>query len=143
MFGSWTTLFKVFAAILCYSSDSAAYASPILTARRFRECFDEHDNPIPCPQSKWSKTKIIIICTVVGVVLLLMVASYIMKYRRTETMRVLARPSTITGRYPQSTVSRPTSSPQKDETAAPPYKLSESDAALIPPPPAYTPSYKL
>ncbi|GAW00342.1 hypothetical protein LENED_001855 [Lentinula edodes] len=139
---------KTSLAILCYLMQHVDAAS--IAQRQTRVCFDENDNPITCPRSKWSKAKIIIICTIVGVVLVLMITTYIIKNRRIQPIRPWTNPSRIqTGLnrsypLPDSTFvippSRDTSS-QKDNKSLRPYSVSEPDTALIPPPPAYTPTH--
>ncbi|KAJ3876107.1 hypothetical protein F5051DRAFT_454061 [Lentinula edodes] len=135
-------------AILCYLTQHVDAAS--IAQRQTRVCFDENDNPITCPRSKWSKAKIIIICTIVGVVLLLMITSYIIKNRRTQPIRPWTSPLRVqTGPnrsypHPNSTFVTPPfreTSSQKDNKSLRPYSVSEPDIALIPPPPAYTPTH--
>ncbi|KAJ3781699.1 hypothetical protein GGU10DRAFT_365901 [Lentinula aff. detonsa] len=137
MLGLWPTL--NFLVVFCHLMHGID-ATPLVARRA---CFDENDNPTACPQAKWSKSKIIIICTIVGIVLILMIASYIVKYRRTQRqiIRPLARPLTVRA-YPQldsqsTFLPRRSESPQKGQ-ALQPYVVSESDTSIVPPPPAYT-----
>ncbi|KAJ3749227.1 hypothetical protein DFH05DRAFT_658553 [Lentinula detonsa] len=135
MFGLWPTL--NFLVVFCHLMHGI-YATPLVARRA---CFDENDNPTACPQAKWSKSKIIIICTIVGIVLILMIASYIVKYRRTQRqiIRPLARPLTVRA-FPQlarTSLPRRSESPQKGQVVQP-YVVSESDTSIVPPPPAYT-----
>ncbi|KAJ3933077.1 MAG: hypothetical protein NXY57DRAFT_974273 [Lentinula lateritia] len=135
-------------AILCYLMQHVNAAS--IAQRQTRVCFDENDNPITCPRSKWSKAKIIIICTIVGVVLLLMIISYIIKNRRIQPIRPWTSPLRVqTGLnrsypHPDSNVVIPPfreTSSQNDNKSLRPYSVSQSDTGLIPPPPAYTPTH--
>ncbi|KAJ3810394.1 hypothetical protein F5876DRAFT_76812 [Lentinula aff. lateritia] len=138
---------KMSLAILCYLMQHVDAAS--IAQRQARVCFDDNDNPITCPRSKWSKAKIIIICTIVGVVLLLMIISYIIKNRRIQPIR--PRTSLLRVQTPLNrTYPRPDSNAvipsrelfsQKDNKSLHSYSVSESDTALIPPPPAYTPTH--
>ncbi|KAJ4468333.1 hypothetical protein J3R30DRAFT_3560936 [Lentinula aciculospora] len=130
-------------AILCHLTQTSD-ALPI-SSRQTRTCFDENDNPIACPQAKWSKAKIIIICTIVGIVLFLIIASYIIKTRRVQPMRPLGGPLRVqpTREYPQPESLPYGTGPLQKDKIVHPYIVSEQDVALIPPPPAYTPTYKL
>ncbi|KAJ4000610.1 hypothetical protein F5050DRAFT_1803951 [Lentinula boryana] len=133
MLGLWPTLnFLVVFCHLMHGIDAIP-----LVERRSRACFDENDNPTACPQSTWSKSKIVIICTIV--------ASYIVKYRRMQRQIIqpLARPLAVRA-YPQldsqsTFLPRRSESPQKDQVVQP-YTVSEPDTPIVPPPPAYTPS---
>ncbi|KIK68867.1 hypothetical protein GYMLUDRAFT_623233 [Collybiopsis luxurians FD-317 M1] len=119
-------------------------ATPLVPRRITTQttCFDENNHSIPC-QNHSSKTKAIIIVVLFSVAVFSMFACYCFKtskYPSTRRMRPLhVRVNPI----PSPPGFTPEDSQLTKDKTLRAYELTNSDSTLVPPPPAYTPAFKV